>query len=292
MTTVLGALVREARPRQWTKNLLVFAAPAAGGVLLQAEVLTAAATAFIAFCLAASGTYYLNDAVDAEGDRLHPRKRLRPVAAGEISVPAATAIGVVLLVLAVLVASLTARPAFAVALVVYVLLTVAYSLGLKHMPIVDIVVVAAGFVIRAAAGGLATGVPLSDWFLLVASFGALFIVTGKRHAEVQTMGAAGASHRTVLEVYTPEVTRHILTVASALTLITYCLWAVDVPGKGGGGVYYTLSIVPFVGILLRYAMLVFSGKGGEPEEILLGDRGLQLSGAVWVLLLSVAVALG
>lgn len=285
------AMLVEARPRQWTKNLLVAAAPAAAGALLDPEVAARTVVAFVAFCLAASGTYYLNDAMDAEADRLHPRKRHRPIAAGLIPVRMGFGMAAVLLVAGVLVAAVVGPISLAAAVLAYALLTVAYSLRLKHLAVVDVLVVAAGFVIRAAAGGFATGVALSDWFLIVASFGALFIVAGKRHAEVVAMGASSGSHRAVLDDYPPDFTRHVLGISSAVALIGYCLWAFQAP-TGPGRPLVTLSIVAFVGILLRYAMLVFSGHGGEPEELLLSDRGLQVAGVVWVALLGLGIAMG
>lgn len=285
------AMLVEARPRQWTKNLLVAAAPAAAGALLDPEVAARTVVAFVAFCLAASGTYYLNDAMDAEADRLHPRKRHRPIAAGLIPVRMGFGMAAVLLVAGVLVAAVVGPVSLAAAVLAYALLTVAYSLRLKHLAVVDVLVVAAGFVIRAAAGGFATGVALSDWFLIVASFGALFIVAGKRHAEVVAMGASSGSHRAVLDDYPPDFTRHVLGISSAVALVAYCLWAFQAP-TGPGRPLVMLSIVAFVGILLRYAMLVFSGHGGEPEELLLSDRGLQAAGVVWVALLGLGIALG
>jgi decaprenyl-phosphate phosphoribosyltransferase len=270
----------------------VLAAPAAAGVVFQPEVIAGALVAFTAFCLAASGSYYLNDAMDVEADRLHPRKRHRPVASGLIPVPVALAVAVVLLVASIGVAALTGRSALVGAIFVYVLLTISYSLWLKHLPVIDIMVVAAGFIIRAAAGGFATGVELSDWFLIVASFGALFIVVGKRHAEIEALGGGGGAHRAVLEAYAPEFTRHVLAVASGITMIAYCLWAFEAGADMVSGLWHTFSIVPFVAVLLRYSMLVHGGEGGEPEEILLKDRGLQIMGLVWIALLAAAIRLG
>lgn len=284
------SLLTEARPRQWAKNLLVFAAPAAAGTLLDPSVLQSTVLAFVAFCLAASGTYYLNDAMDVAADRLHPRKRNRPVAAGDIPVRSAFAIAVLLLLAGTGLAALVGTRLTA-AVAVYGLLTIAYSVRLKHLPIVDILVVAAGFVIRAAAGGFAADVPLSDWFLIVASFGALFIVAGKRHAEVVTLGADSGAHRPVLEAYPPDLTRHILTVSAAIAMIAYCLWAFEAP-PGPGRPWVMLSIIPYVGVLLRYAMLVFGGQGGEPEDLVLADRGLQVGGLVWLVLLGAGISLG
>lgn len=282
------ALVRSARPRQWTKNLLVLAAPAGGGLLFTAEVLPPAALAFAVFCLVSSATYLVNDVVDADADRLHPRKQHRPVAARLISPAVALGTAVVLAVLALATAATIGSPLVA-AVGVYLLLTLAYTLKLKQVPVLDIMVVAGGFVIRAVAGGLATGVVLSEWFLIVASFGALFVVAAKRHAEVQQLGQGGEV-RAVLRTYTPDFTRHVLTLSSGITMVGYCLWAFE--AEGAAALWTGLSILPFVGMLLRYAMLVEGGAGGEPEEMFLSQRELQLLGLVWVSLLAVGMTVG
>jgi decaprenyl-phosphate phosphoribosyltransferase len=286
------ALLKEARPRQWTKNVLVGAAPAAAGVLFVPATLGRVGVAFVAFCLASSGTYYLNDAMDAEADRLHPIKRHRPIAAGLISVRAGFGMAAALMLAALLVSLVLGSAEFTGAVALYLALTVSYSLWLKHLPVVDIVVVAAGFIIRAVAGGLAAGVPLSRWFLIVASFGALFIVTGKRHSEVATLGEGSRSHRAVLEAYTTAYTQHLLTIASGITIVAYCLWAFETQDLLPGGGWLTLSILPFVMVMLRYGMLVLAGRGGEPEEIVLKDREIQALGAAWAVLVLLGIYVG
>jgi decaprenyl-phosphate phosphoribosyltransferase len=287
-----GSLLRAARPRQWSKNVLVFAAPAAAGVLSEPDALRVTFTAFVAFCLAASGTYYLNDVVYVAADRAHPRKRLRPIAAGRVPLPAAVAVGILLLGSGLGLAAFTGSGGFLIAMATYVALTVGYTLWLKRLPVIEIMAVASGFIIRAAAGGLALDLPLSEWFLIVASFGALFVVTGKRHAELLTLGDSSATHRGVLSAYTVDFTRHVLTLSAGITLVAYCLWAFEPPRVEGGRLWVTLSIVPFVAAFLRYALLVLSGEGGEPEEVLLSDRALQGMGVVWVALLGTGIALG
>src|SRR3954451_8702982 len=171
------------RPKQWIKNLLVFAAPGAAGVLREARSFLLALGAFGVFCLAASGTYLLNDAIDFEADRLHHRKRLRPIAAGIVPVGVAKACAAVLLVAAA--ATSLALGGWSLLLVVgcYIGITLAYTLALKHEPIIDLAAVASGFVLRAIAGGVVTGVAISEWFIIVTSFASLFVVAGKRGAE-------------------------------------------------------------------------------------------------------------
>jgi decaprenyl-phosphate phosphoribosyltransferase len=263
------------RPRQWLKNVLVFGAPAAAGQLTHRTALLYSLAAFVIFCLAASGTYCLNDVVDREADRRHPVKRHRPVASGEVSVRVAVAIGAVLLAAALAGSAAIGRPRLALVVAIYVGVTVAYSVWLKHEPILDLGAVAAGFVLRAIAGGVATQVPLSNWFIIVASFGSLFMVAGKREAEVMLLGHEGESHRATLGAYTANFLRHVRSVASAVAMTAYCLWAFEKAHGSSGAIWFELSIVPFVLGVLRYALLVDAGHGGAPEDVVLGDRTLQ-----------------
>ena len=287
----LRGILRTARPRQWTKNVLVVAAPGAAGVLAEPPVLVSVALAFVAFCLTSSGTYFLNDVRDVESDRRHPLKRHRPVAAGAVAVPAATGLGIALLVAGFAVAYAVGLGFLAV-LSGYVLLTSAYTLWLKHVAVVDIAVVASGFILRAVAGGVAAGVPISRWFLIVASFGSLFMVAGKRYGEHLDLGEERGRIRTTLGAYSAPYLRYVWTVASGVTLAAYCLWAFEEAEASAGAPWFELSIVPFVMGILRYALLLEKGRGGAPEEIVLGDRTLQLIGLVWVALFGCGVYLG
>jgi decaprenyl-phosphate phosphoribosyltransferase len=158
--------------------------------------------------------------------------------------------------------------------------------------VVDIVVVASGFVLRAIAGGVAADVPISSWFLIVISFGALFVVAGKRYAELTTLAGNGSDHRPSLDGYSPEYLRHVLTLSAGLAAIAYCLWAFEVPREGTSQLLMQLSIVPFVTALLRYAHIVMQGRGGEPEEVFLRDRELLVLGVLWLVLFGVGVSLG
>jgi len=275
------ALLREARPKQWVKNLLVFAAPGAAGVLTQADALASALLAFAAFCLVASGTYFLNDARDAEADRAHPHKRHRPVAAGLVSVELALGFGALLLAGGFVLAAVVSLELLGL-MALYVVIGVAYTLFLKHTAVIDIAVVASGFIIRAVAGGLAVGVPISRYFLIVASFGSLFMVAGKRHGEHLDLGPERGAVRATLSEYSREYLRFVWTMSSAVTITAYCLWAFEQSG-GPGPPWFELSIVPFVLFVLRYALLLGNGRGSEPEELVLRDRGLQLSALAWLL---------
>lgn len=288
--TTLGALVREARPKQWAKNALLLAAPGAAGVLTHPSALLDVLLGVAAFCLTASGVYYLNDLKDVASDRLHPTKSRRPIAAGEVGERLALVVGVGLFVAGAVVAALAAWQLLVV-LAVYVVSTTAYSLRLKHVPVVDLVVVAAGFLLRAIAGGVAAHVPLSPLFLLVAAFGSLFMVAGKRHGEFMEMGEERASTRASLAGYSDAYLRYVWSIASAVTMVGYSLWAFQLSQGLAHPIWYELSVAPFVVALLRYAYLVEGGQGGEPEELVLGDRQMQLFGAVWVVLFAAGVYL-
>jgi decaprenyl-phosphate phosphoribosyltransferase len=286
------ALLATARPKQWAKNILVVAAPAAAGVLGEGDVVVRVVVAFVAFCLAASGTYFFNDAMDADADRAHPVKRHRPVAAGHLGVAQAKVIGVVLLLAAVAVAAPVRGGRLALVVVVYIGLTVAYSAWLKREPVVDLAAVAAGFVLRAIAGGVAAGVPLSDWFLIVAGAGSLFIVAGKRHAEVHDLGTDSSNHRSVLAAYSPTFLTFVRAVAAGVAITAYCIWAFERSAEGDTDVWYQLSVIPFVLGILRYALLVEHGHGGAPEELLLRDRVLLAVGALWAVVFALGVHVG
>lgn len=288
------ALLAEARPKQWLKNLLVFAAPGAAGVAFHAKPFAQTIGAFVCFCLAASGTYYLNDAADVDADRLHPKKRFRPIAAGEIPLPLARALGVGGIVAAVA-ASLLINWHLTVVVACYVALTTTYSHWLKHVAVADVVGVAAGFVLRAIAGGAAVDVPISNWFFIVASFGSLFMVVGKRRAETEEMGADAAAFRPTLGIYPREFLNQLQTISISVVLVGYCLWAFEKAAAANVGVHGTsipwfqISIIPFALAILRYALLVDTGQGGAPEEVLLGDRALQVMGLAWGVVFAIGV---
>jgi decaprenyl-phosphate phosphoribosyltransferase len=286
-TSVARALLEALRVRQWPKNGLVVAAPLAAGVLFRPDVLLDTAVALVAFLLASSGTYVLNDLVDADADRLHPTKRFRPIARGDLPVGLARVVGVVLLLAAVLVPALGGYYTLALCIASYVLLTSLYSRWLKHEPVVDLAVVAVGFLLRAMAGGLAAGLALSPWFLTVASFASLYIVAGKRYSELVNLGDEGPTMRPCLQGYSASYLRFVWSVAAAVLVATYCLWAFEVAQRAGvdsSVPWMAFSVAPFVVGVLRYALTIDRGAAGAPEDILLSDRGLQVIGLGWLLL--------
>jgi len=284
----LRAVLRSLRPKQWAKNVLVVAAPGAAGVLSQGHIVAKVALAFVAFCLVSSATYLLNDVRDLESDRLHPTKRHRPIAAGSVSVPLALALGIVLAAAGVAVGALV-RPTFLIVLGTYVAITASYTFWLKDVAVVDIVAIASGFILRAVAGGVAADVPLSRWFLIVASFGSLFVVSGKRHGEHIDLGEEGAEVRPTLGDYSRNYLQYVWTMTSGVTVAAYCLWAFEMAPKNETVPFYELSIVPFVTFILRYAMLLEKGYGGAPEDVVLGDRTLLILAAVWAAIFGAGV---
>ena len=288
-TSLARGLLRAARPKQWAKNVLVAAAPGAAGVLGSGLNPLRVALAFVAFCLVASGMYLLNDAADIEADRRHPVKRHRPIASGVVPLPVAIAAGIALTLVGLGVA-LTVNWGLLLAVGIYVAITLAYTLWLKHLAVIDIATVAAGFIIRAIAGGVAVDVPISRWFLIVASFGSLFVVAGKRTGERLDLGEDRALVRATLGAYSHDYLHFVWTMAAGVTVAAYCLWAFE-GAEDAAFPWYELTIVPFVVGILRYALLLEAGRGGAPEEVILGDRTIQVLGGLWVLLFAGAVYL-
>lgn len=282
--SAVGAVLESARPRHWVKNVLVLAAPALSGRIGEGPVLVASAVAFACFCLAASGVYLVNDARDVEADRRHPLKRLRPVAAGRLAPRTAQAVGGVLIVAGVLVAALRGWP-LVVVVGAYALIHLAYCFGLKNEPLIDIVAIASGFILRALAGGVASGIPLSEWFILATSFGSLFMAAGKRYAEINDDTIVRGTTRASLVGYSPTYIRFVWTLSAGVLIMTYGLWAFDRQADLGS-VLPVVSVFPFVIAVLRYAMHVDGGAAGEPEDIIASDRWLQGLGVVWFVLVA------
>jgi decaprenyl-phosphate phosphoribosyltransferase len=282
---VIAAVVRSLRPRQWTKNLLVVAAPLAAGTLFDTPVWWQTLVAFVAFCALSGAVYLVNDVADVESDRAHPRKRLRPIAAGDLSMRTALTVAIVLGVAAIAVGTAVDQN-LGLLLLSYAVLQVAYSLWLKHEPVLDLAVVSVGFLMRAVSGGLAAGLPLSDFFLMVAGFGSLFMVAGKRYSELHSLGSEAGTRRSLVR-YTDSYLRFVWSIAATSTALAYCLWAFE--QDGGGVPWQSISIVPFVLGLLRYAVDIDGGRASEPEDIILADRGLQAIGALWLVLVCLGV---
>ena len=252
-------------------------------------MLVPVALAFVVFCMAASGIYLVNDAMDVEADRAHPTKRFRPIAAGVLPVQLAYAMAVVLLGGSIAL-SFLANWNLAVVMAVYIGVQLAYCFGLKHQAVLDICIVSSGFLLRAIAGGVAADIPLSQWFLLIMAFGSLFMAAGKRYAELQLAERTGAKIRRSLENYTTTYLRFVWTLSATAVVICYGLWAFDQDAKNDSTLF-AISMVPFTVAILRYAVDVDGGEAGEPEEIALGDRVLQLLAIAWIGVVGVAVYL-
>ena len=287
---LLPAGLRVLRPSQWPKNLLVLAAPVAAGRLVEPSVAWRTLLAVVAFVLVSGAVYIVNDLCDQEADRCHPRKRLRPIASGALSRPAALALLAPVALGGLLLGFATATALGAV-LVAYVVCQAAYSFGLKHWPIIDLALVTAGFLLRAIAGGVAVGIPLSQWFLLVAGFGSLFIVAGKRYSEIVTLGADSGTRRSLVG-YTPGFLTVIWVMAATLVVASYSLWAFEAFAHAvhwAGVPWAALSIAPFTLGILSYARVVESGRAGAPEEALSHDPVFLIMGALWLACTVVAI---
>jgi decaprenyl-phosphate phosphoribosyltransferase len=291
-TSRVPAAVRAMRPKQWVKNVLVATAPLAAGRLLEPPVLIGVGLAFIAFCLVSAAVYLVNDVRDVEEDRLHPRKRFRPIAAGELKPPTALLLATVTGVTGLVLGFAVTVP-LGITLVVYVAIQMLYSAFLKHLPVVDLAVVASGFLLRAIAGGVATGILLSQWFLLVAAFGSFFMVAGKRYSEMKAIGGDAGTRRTLTR-YSESYLRFTWMLAAVMVLISYSLWAFENRASGSnpallGVPWPAISIAPFTLGLLQYALEVDAGNAGEPEDVVLHDRVLQGIGVIWLVVISLAV---
>jgi decaprenyl-phosphate phosphoribosyltransferase len=283
-----GLIARGMRPRQWIKNLLVFMAPAAAGVLGEWHTTVRVVGAFVVFCVVASGTYLVNDVIDADSDRHHPVKRRRPVASGALRPRTALGAGASLIAIAIAGALFIGPWGLAVVIGSYAALSIAYSLRLKREPVVELAVVASCFVLRAVAGGVVAHVPLSNWFVVFTSFAALFVVTGKRCAEHARLGQDRGEHRQVLDEYTQSFLKSTLTISATVTVASYCLWAFERTGllahAGNEVVWVELTVIPLV-----LAVLLDAGKGGEPEQLALHDHVLQSYGLLWLALMGIGL---
>lgn len=283
-----AALAQAMRPKQWIKNGLVVAAPFAGGVLLRPHVLAGAAVAVVVFTMGAAGGYLINDVQDAASDRLHPDKCNRPVASGALGSGTAVVAGALLLVAAPLTALAVDREMLAFLVLVYSGVTLAYTAGLKRVPVVELVLLAGGFVLRPLAGAMATGVHPSGWFLLVCCLGALTVAAGKRQAELSRLGDGAATHRRVLARYSPGGMQLLRWSALPLMLTAYCGWAWT-RATLGDRVFGLLSVVPLAAAMLRLGALNDAGAGDAPESVLLHDSGVQLAALGWVALFTIGL---
>ena len=280
--STLSLLAASLRPGQWTKNLLLFAGVVFGGRLLDPAAVFLAAAAFVIFCALSGAMYLVNDIRDREGDRRHPLKQARPIASGAISTRTAGGTALALIAGAAAGAWLIS-PAFAATAAAYVVLLLLYSVALKHVVIVDVLVIAAGFVLRAAAGAVAVAVPIRPWLLACTTLLALFLAFSKRRHELMLLGEGAADHRRILEEYSPYLLDQMIAVVTASTVIAYTVFATSPETAERLGTSRLWLTVPFVlyGIF-RYLYLVHQKRGGgSPAAMLLDDRPLLACVALW-----------
>jgi 4-hydroxybenzoate polyprenyltransferase len=279
---VAMALVLSLRPRQWTKNLIVFFGLIFGEKLLDGPSLLSALLAFAIFCSLSGVVYLVNDVRDREADKLHPTKSRRPIAAGQIGPALAVGFAAALGVLSLSAAFWLTTP-FGVVASTYVVLLVLYSTTLKHLVIIDVLTLAMGFVLRAAGGAAAVAVPISHWLLLLTLLGALFLALSKRRAELVTLEGGATTHRPSLAEYSPALLDQMINVVTASTLLAYALYTIDAETVARFGTNRLVWTVPFplYGIF-RYLYLVHQREGGgDPSDVLLTDRPILVCVALW-----------
>lgn len=286
------AVVRALRPRQWTKNLAAYAPLLFARSLFEPGAALHATLAVVSFCLVVSGVYVLNDWMDREKDRLHPEKRLRPIAAGLIPGPLAAAMLVVCWAVGGALAYM-ARPEFLAVVAGYVALQVAYTFALKRMVILDVVVIALGFVIRVAGGGVAIHVPLSNWLYLCTLLLALFLGFAKRRHELVSLQGEASAHRANLSDYSVPMLDQMISVVAASCILAYGLYTVSaetVAHVGSDRLKFSVPCVVYA--IFRYLFLIHKrGAGGSPERVLLSDAPLMISIGVYVAIIGWALYL-
>jgi decaprenyl-phosphate phosphoribosyltransferase len=276
----LAAVVRTTRPRQWPKNLLVFAAPLAGATAGRDDGFGYAAVAAIAFGCASAAVYLVNDVVDAERDRRHPLKRHRPIASGALRGTHAVALAVLAACCAVAVGAAIGEPLLAVTVAVYLCSSFLYSARLKHVPFVELALVAFGFLLRVLGGAAAAHVRPSVWFLLVCSLGALGVAVAKRYTELVSLGDAAAAHRPVMRWYHPRMLRAAQVAIGVLTLAAYLMWA---SGESGGTrAWHLASAVPLGLALARLGALTVRRTVRPVEDIITRDGPMLACEAAWL----------
>lgn len=282
------AMLALLRPKQWIKNIVVFAGPAAAVKFSEPAALVDAVTAFVAFCLTASATYAINDVMDREADARHPTKCHRPVAAGALRPIAALGVALMLLVAAVTLVALRLNPAVLIVLGLYFALTLSYSLALKERVLLDVIIIATGFVLRAWVGSLAVGVATSEWLVACVFTLSLFMGFCKRRCELTLIGSAeeAGHHRSTLLRYTPDLLNHLITLSAGVAVITFLLYTLEAgapaPPFHKEHLFFTLPLVVYG--IFRFAMLSEIGRYGGPTEVLLKDRGMLTVVFLWTVI--------
>lgn len=286
----LGAVVKTARPRQWPKNLLVLAAPIAGVSLGRDDGAAYALVAVVAFTAASSAVYFVNDVLDAERDRQHPKKRDRPVASGALAPGQALAVAGVLVLGALGAGTWIGEPLLSLTILAYLVISFAYSLFLKHVPVVELACVASGFVLRALGGAAATHVPPSGWFLTVCSLGALVVAVNKRRGELAALGPeAAARHRPVMRWYRFGALSALAQVLAMAMAASYALWAAG-NGDGLAHIWHLVSVIPLALALARFDWLSGQGDGRPVEDLIVRDRPMVAAELAWLALFALGLS--
>jgi len=279
----LTAMVKTARPRQWTKNLLVFAAPLAGESLGKGSSIRDASAAFAAFVLASSAVYFVNDVIDADKDMAHPVKRYRPIAVGQLGKAHALGASAICALAALAAGPLIGAPGLTLVIGIYLCLSMLYSLRLKQVPIVELLLVASGFTLRALGGALATHVPPSGWFLTVCSLGALLVAVAKRLCELQLLGPEKTRHRPVLRFYSPRGLRLAQRAIMAAMLLAYVFWALG-DRTDRMRAWHLASVVPLAAALVRFDWLAARPTAKPVEDLISRDVPMLWCEAAWLAL--------
>lgn len=278
---MLNALIKTMRPRQWTKNVFIFAALVFDKQLLDANSLLRTLAGFALFCLISSSVYIFNDLADVEADRKHPEKKNRPIASGKLPVSTAWIAGIALVIITFALSWLLS-PGFELVVVVYFLINMAYSKWLKHIPILDVLIIASGFVLRVHAGVTLIDVErFSPWLYVVMTLLSLFLGFGKRRAELALLAHGAGSHRKVLDGYTLPLLDQYIMIVSGTTIVAYSLYTFSAPNVPEN--HSMMLTIPFVVYaIFRYLYLIeVKHAGGAPEEILLSDRPFQIAMILW-----------
>ncbi len=277
-----AAVLCTARPRQWPKNLLVFAAPLAGATLGRDDGLGYALVAAAAFGCASVAVYFINDVADAERDRRHPRKRYRPVAAGDLPKSHAVVLGALSAVAGLAGGVVISEPGLTGAVGGYLSLSFLYSWVLKHIPVVEVLFVASGFLLRVLGGAAATHVPPSGWFLLVCSLGAFGVALAKRYTELTGLGAEAVRHRPAMRWYRPAALRASQLIVAGLMVAAYLAWAAGERPAARG--WHLLSVIPLAAALARFAVLTGRRTAAPVEDLLTRDAPMLACELAWLAL--------
>jgi 4-hydroxybenzoate polyprenyltransferase len=282
--SMIGAMLRTMRPKQWVKNAVIYAALVFDRQLTDLNAILRTTAGFVIFCLLSGIVYIINDIIDVEADKIHPDKKKRPIASGDLPINAAWA-AVVLLLLLVLPLSYLLSAWFFIVALVYFLLNLAYSKWLKHVPLIDVLSIAAFFVLRVAAGVMLVGVArFSPWLYVVTTLGALYIGFGKRRAELALLADEAQNHRRVLDGYTIPLLDQYITIVSATTIIAYSLYTFSAENLPDN--HFMMLTIPFViyGVFRYLYLIKIKQTGGSPEDVLFSDAPLLVTILLWGLM--------